>query len=89
MDTLSRIRQIFNQNLDEELTIGDREPLESVDINSIAFIKIAIAIEDEFQVHFDNTMLSIKKFASLYDLGAYIESLMQASKTTPVPPPQQ
>lgn len=89
MDIMARIRQIFNQNLDEELTIGDREPLESVDINSIAFIKIAIALEDEFQVHFDNTMLSIKKFSSLSDLGNYIERLIQEAENTTPPAPEQ
>ena len=74
MNTMQRIRKIFNDNLDEELTLKDDELLESADINSIAFIKIAIAIEDEFHISFDNTMLSIKKYNTLLDLCDYVES---------------
>lgn len=58
------------------MRISDEEPLESAEINSIAFIKIVIAIEDEFHIHFDNTMLDIKKYDTLQDLCAYIDAQM-------------
>ena len=60
METIVRLRQVMNQNLDQDLTIADDDPLELAAINSIAFIKIVIAIEDEFHIHFDNTMLDMK-----------------------------
>lgn len=74
MNTMERIRTIFANYLEGELAIADDDPLESADINSIAFIKIAIAIEDEFHMSFDNTMLSIKKYSTLRELCNYVES---------------
>lgn len=74
MNTMERIRTIFADYLEEELVIADDDPLESADINSIAFIKIAIAIEDEFHMSFDNTMLSMKKYSTLRELCDYVES---------------
>ena len=80
MESMVRLRQVMNQNLDQDLTIADDDPLELAAINSIAFIKIVIAIEDEFHIHFDNTMLDMKKYATLRDLCAYVEA--QVSQET-------
>ena len=43
-------------------------------IDSITFVKIIVALEEEFGFEFEDEMLSFSKIASVEDLVNYVES---------------
>ena len=44
--------------------------------NSIDYIKFVVAVENEFKIEFDDDMLAIHTFRTVYDVAKYIKSLL-------------
>lgn len=64
---------VFNLNSkigDVTLETGFTE----VDIDSITFIKIVVALEREFNIEFDDDMLLITEFPTIISMIKYVES---------------
>ena len=46
--------------------------LVDIQINSIAFISLVVAIEGEYDIEFDDEMLLVSKFNTISDIGKYV-----------------
>lgn len=71
-----KVRELLKSNvIDQEVVdrLSDTDSLESLNLNSIASIKIIVAIEDTFGIEFDNALLDIGLFDSIEKLSLYIE----------------
>lgn len=51
--------------------------LSSLNIDSITFIRIVVALEGEFDFEFDDEMLLITKFPTIKTMIEYVESKMK------------
>ena len=45
----------------------------SLELDSIAFIKFIVLLEDEFGIHFDVEKIDVENFKTIQDLAAYVE----------------
>lgn len=54
----------------------DNSALTEMSINSMDFIKIVVAIENEFDIEFDDDALNSENYVNLKDIGRYIETLL-------------
>lgn len=73
---LSIIREILKENCDPEAVdkLTAEEDLSPLGINSIAAVKIVVALEDRFDMTFENNKLDISTFECLNNLADYILS---------------
>lgn len=75
-----KIKEIIRSNIDTPMTmecIDINENLNGLGINSISFIKIVVAIENEFGFEFRDEELDVNKFPTIKSLIEYV-SLRQA-----------
>lgn len=49
--------------------------------DSITFIKVIVALEDEFGIQFDVDKIDIENFKTIQELAKYIESKLQAKES--------
>ena len=69
------VKRIVKENIPNSVeNVSDEKFMESIDINSIASIKIIVAIEDEFGIEFDNNLLDVELFQSLDGLVSYVQN---------------
>lgn len=61
----------------KECDITLETELSNINIDSITFIKIVVALENEFDFEFDDDMLAIIKFPTIKSLITYIESMIK------------
>ena len=59
----------------DEITVNDS--LESLQVNSIMFIKIIIALEEEFDIEFSDDKLLITAFPCVNDFVIYLEECLE------------
>ena len=45
----------------------------SLELDSIAFIKFIVLLEDEFDIHFDIDKIDVENFKTIHDLAAYVK----------------
>lgn len=57
-------------HLTNHLSLEDS--LESLQLNSIIFVKIVITLEEEFNIEFDDDKLIVTAFTSVGDISNYI-----------------
>lgn len=71
---LSNIREILKANCDPEAVdrLKTDENFISLEINSIAAVKIVVALEDQFDITFENDKLDISTFECIDNLAEYI-----------------
>ena len=71
---LLNIREILKENCDAEAVnkLESDKNLYSLEINSIAAVKIVVALEDRFDITFENDRLDISTFECLNNLADYI-----------------
>lgn len=58
-----------------EITLNDS--LESLQVNSITFIKIIIALEEEFGIEFEDDKLLVTNFSSVGDIAIYLNEILK------------
>lgn len=64
---------IIKKNLpDSNVEISDETRLEELGINSITFIKIIVAIEDEYEMEFEDSKLRVDAFQNYNNLKKYV-----------------
>lgn len=67
----------------ENMTIPLEElSLEAVGINSVGFIRLVVAIENQFGFEFDDEMLNMELFQVIGDLISYIERKIKSDAQT-------
>lgn len=79
MEIEMKLRKILKdcvgqEYVDKVAIISNKDQLTSLGINSLIFVKIILAIEDEFGFEFDNDNLILNKLMTLNDFVRYIES---------------
>ena len=77
-DIQNRLVKLIKDNTkvtDESInSLVDDNSLSSLGINSIEFVKIAVAIETEFDIEFQDNDLDASKFQTIDDIIGYIKS---------------
>ncbi len=76
-DTEANIITLIKEVLVDQLIIDQldsEDRLERTGLNSISFIRLAIAIEREYGFQFDDEKLNIQLFGNLKSLTEYVES---------------
>lgn len=83
METKDRVMKVI-ANFLEEMNVKnalqmlkDDNDLSHYEFNSISFIKLIVALEEEFNVEFADEVLDMAKFQSLDDLSDYIDTCLQ------------
>ena len=73
---LSNIREVLKENCNPEAVdkLTADEDLSPLNINSIAAVKIVVALEDRFDMTFENNKLDISTFDCLNNLADYMLS---------------
>ena len=82
---MEKIREILKENLAAPEVVdamADDGDLTQIEINSITSIKIIVALEDTFQIEFDNDMLDLQNFHTICDLTKYIEAKVGQNERT-------
>jgi acyl carrier protein len=70
-----RIQKIIRGNFDNIGDIGLEDELSNYPINSIDFVKLMVAIENEFGFSFKLEDLSMERFPNLKSLVTYITEI--------------
>jgi len=78
-------REYTGDNLAETMMNPSREHIldsefKEIGINSIAFVKMIIALENEFNIEFGDMGLDVENFSSLRQLREYTERMVYESK---------
>ena len=79
--TKSNIEQKVIENMKiithatNEITLNDS--LESLQVNSITFIKIIIALEEEFGIEFGDDKLLVTAFPLVEDIAIYLKEILK------------
>lgn len=70
-----KLREILKENLYYTVSIEEIDPetnLEEYGMDSFAYIKLVIALENEFQVEFEDEALDFKNLSTLKSIASYI-----------------
>jgi acyl carrier protein len=76
-DVREKILEIIKQELDFHQIIHDESKLEEIGVDSIAFISIIIAIEEEFSIRFDDKQIIYNKYQTIGDLVVAVQSIIE------------
>ena len=79
MDIRNEICKIFVENNVSEEQIDDETLLREVGINSLSFIKIAVEIENRFNVSFPEEKLLLDEFDNFRSLLDYVSELINSN----------
>jgi len=75
MDINKKALQIFKENLSKEskdIKVELSDALSDLDINSITFIQIIVALESEFDFEFEDEKLLFTAFPQVKDMIDYV-----------------
>lgn len=76
-----RLLEVFKKTIEPENgSASAKSDLAALGINSITYVKLVVAIEEEFGFEFDDEDLEVGKFESLNSIISYIENKVQASE---------
>lgn len=81
-EIVEKLKELLYMNLkdQEDLEIGLDDNLILLGLNSITFIKIVVACENEFDIEFDDDMLDYEIFDSLRKLSECIKNKMEVEE---------
>jgi len=74
LDKIINIIKVYTDYEDVESYFADNDDLTVLGMNSISFIKLVVAIEEEFHFEFEDEDLDYSRFTSLNLLCKYVES---------------
>jgi acyl carrier protein len=72
MSISERALQVIKNNLSEKTDINLEDKLQDLDINSITFIQIIVALESEFDFEFEDEKLLFTEFPAVKDMVDYV-----------------
>lgn len=75
MDFISKVIHIINQFIDNDSIQNDQieNSFSSLNLDSITFIKLIVALEGEFDFEFDDEMLLFTAFPTIRTMIEYVE----------------
>lgn len=76
---LEVIGKILNKECSEDVLREDVQ-LKNIGIKSIQFVHLAVEIEEQFDIEFDDDMLVNTKFVLVKDLFDYVKSKVEERK---------
>lgn len=71
---ISLIYDMMEKN-DEELNISNSTEIASLGLNSITFIKFIVAIEEKFNIEFDDDDLNVEDYKTVNDFSMKVKEL--------------
>lgn len=74
MNIDERVLHIIKDNLSKDISVKPENLLQDLEINSITFIKIVVALESEFDFEFEDEKLLFAAFPCVKDIIDYIIS---------------
>ncbi len=72
MELNERALQVIKNNLSEITDVKIDDKLHDLNINSIAFIQIIVALESEFEFEFEDEKLLFSEFPTIKDMVDYV-----------------
>ncbi len=69
-----------NLNLDEKDIVENGQDLLSIGLDSLQFVNLAVAIEDEYGIEFMGSNLNIRTIVSLDNLVEIVGNMIDAKK---------
>ena len=76
-DILTKVSEIISENLSEQFPFPITVDCSFPDIDSITFITIVVALENEFDFEFDDEMLLLTKFPTIKQMIEYVQSKVE------------
>jgi acyl carrier protein len=74
-----RLPEVMMKALErDDVEVDINANLSSLGLNSILFIKIVVALEDAFNIDFDDEDLNNSRFGSIQEIITYVELKMEA-----------
>lgn len=70
------ILEQLNVNLTKE-QVSESSKLEDIGVHSLNFVQVIVALEDEFNVEFDDNELEISRFHTVQDLYEELVTLIE------------
>ena len=74
MEISGKVLQVIKDNLPENLDVKPEDKLQDLEINSITFIQIIVALESEFDFEFEDEKLLFTEFSAIKDMINYVIS---------------
>ena len=74
MDIGERALQVIKGNLSENMDVKLEDILQNLEVNSITFIQIIVALENEFDFEFEDEKLLFAEFPAIKDIVDYVIS---------------
>lgn len=74
----SRVQRIFAQHLDIDIDV-ETEVIETGVLDSIAFVQLLVALENEFGVKVDVASLDLENFASVARIAQFLSAASEAA----------
>lgn len=68
------LKATTGKNVDDEAMLNS--DFTDLGINSLSFIKLVVAMEEEFDIEFDDTQINYELFGTVKELAAIIEEKM-------------
>lgn len=78
-DISSKVLNIINEHLDDQSVMNVSIDSPFPEVNSITFITIVVALENQFNFEFDDEMLLLTNFPTVNEMIAYVESKVFSS----------
>lgn len=74
MNTIEKVKELIKESLPAGTVLEDETLLKDAGINSLSFIKLIVALEDEFDIEFEDSELGKFETSTPAILTEYIES---------------
>jgi len=72
MGAEKKVLQVIKNNLSKEIDVNPQDLLQDLEINSITFIQIIVALESEFDFEFEDEKLLFTEFPTIKDMIDYV-----------------
>lgn len=75
-----KVKEILHNQLPDgsSADLSPDDDLTDLGINSLLFVKIAVALENEFDIEFTDEDLDIQKFKTVGDIVGYVDGKISA-----------
>lgn len=75
-DVKEEMLKLIAEFADEGATIEDDTELKALNIDSLVFIKMMVAVEKKFNIKINGAMLDVAEFSKVSELIRYIQNIV-------------
>ncbi len=76
MTTFEKIKRVVEEVIGENIDVKYDTKFESIGLNSIMFIRVVVALEEKFDIEFEDEYLDYEMYNTVTDFCAYVERLL-------------